>query len=1167
MKSSVIKLASLYAEHRDNPEEAEKYELGLNALSCALEIVDKNSNILFLNERMRQIHGVGENEWTGKHCSITCSTLCGTENCSRKQLAKGIHKVAYTWEGIRYTADSDYLYDSEHQMIGWVEIFEKLGDEYDQLTGICNRRGFIRRTKKLLKENPEEAYILAVVNVQKFKLINELLGRDTGDECLRVIAGELEGQVGERGAYGRLESDRFVLCIPERSETMQRLQRCENREFVYRGSRVAFKNRIGIYRICKCSHSVEDMMDRANMALHSIKEGTGQRSAIYDEEMKRRFLEEEEYITRFERALENKEFVIYYQPVYNDENDHILSAEALVRWNHPGRGLIAPGAFIPVLEKNGLIRQLDLYVWEETCRYIDWRRTNGKELVPVSVNFSRVDFYDSDLSEAVIQIAERYRIDPELLRIEITETAYADDSQQLLRAVGDFKKAGYKILMDDFGSGYSSFNSLKDIPVDILKIDLKFLENFENSGKSSSIVSSIVRMAKWLGLSVIAEGAETKAQVDFLRSIGCTRIQGYYYSRPVPQDVFDEMLDHRKEVGDADYLRRMDDIDFNSIWDSSPTIQLLFQGIIGGMGLYELIDDQLEIVRVNDGYFEIMGGTALELFSNPKDSFERVCRPEDKKRLLEECRRAERTKQITKIQLQRKRFDGVLIWVEIKIRYLGTAGVRTAFYFAINDITKERMLEEGQAGTMNRLGTNGKYDSTSLSLNSETNKSAGADWKRHGTHSINEERFLTALSMVKQDVFEYDVRTNIIVQTQKNNEEKKWTYEQFVRPEQLVERGIVYRDDIETFLDMYRKIRKGEPEVEWTGRNHDIQGDIVWLHIHYKTIFDEVGRPITAIGVFENITEQVEAQHRVEEFDKQKKILAMDVVASATVNVTKYKMKHVECFRPKIMEKIHTEDCGIIINHLISHGADKKSKDKLSGYLNRDFILNSYVQGKRQIVFEYCMKSDSEKSEIWVAMVLLLERDKETHDVMLYGFIKDIQDQKSREISLESQAKMDKLTGILNRASFEKKVDDWIQAPENQRQYGAFLILDLDNFKRANDTYGHVYGDRLLVNTAKILKRLFRTHDYIGRLGGDEFVIFMTDVPGEDLVKEKADRVCETIYHNVTGGEHQKVSCSIGAAMTSVRDNSFEKLYIKADRALYRSKQLGKNQSHVSLIE
>ena len=251
-------------------------------------------------------------------------------------------------------------------------------------------------------------------------------------------------------------------------------------------------------------------------------------------------MEQQEIVDEMDIALETGQFKVYLQPQYNIKEKRVIGAEALVRWIHPEKGMISPGKFIPVFEHNGFVTKLDSYIWEQVCQVLHrWKKQYNVEL-PISVNVSRTDVFNTDWEEVFQNLVTKYNIPPSLLHLEITETAYMDNQQELISAGEKLRDMGFTIAMDDFGSGYSSLNMLKDVPVDILKLDMRFLYSDKNSTNTGNILKAMVNMADWMSLSVIAEGVEQQEQADFLGSIGCEIIQGYLYGKPMPVEEFEE---------------------------------------------------------------------------------------------------------------------------------------------------------------------------------------------------------------------------------------------------------------------------------------------------------------------------------------------------------------------------------------------------------------------------------------------------------------------------------------------------------------------------------------------------------------------------------------------------------------------------------------------------
>jgi diguanylate cyclase (GGDEF)-like protein len=567
--------------------------------------------------------------------------------------------------------------------------------ERDPLTGIFNRHTFSKRTAKMLRRKAGEVYHLMVWDVEHFKVINDLFGLATGDRVLRVIARCIDEQLRGVGTYARLESDRFALCYPARLYEPAELLGFATARLTEMDAGLHVSLYAGVYCVDDVALSVEQMCDRAYMALLTVKGHYHERFAYYDRAMRDRLMLEQRITSEMNAALLAGQFCFYVQPIYSITTGEPFMAEALVRWNHPELGVVPPRDFIPLFERNGFITKLDAYQWENVCKYQSDLIAEGITPLPLSVNFSRLNLLNPDLCRDVLETAEKYGLSPALLKLEITESAYTDHPEQLLSAIQTLRAKGFAILMDDFGSGYSSLSMLKELPVDILKVDMRFLTGMENNARAANIMTSIVRMAKWLDIVVVAEGVETQAQIDFLRSVGCDGVQGYFYARPMPLEDFTTLQRNPARISrpyDGDRERLISDFDLQSLWDDNQQASLLFNGMIGAIGLFEKTGDQLETVRVNQGYFELMGTTPQSLLHREQNPLEKL-EPKERQALLNACDRAAVTHAVEQAQLHCPHADGHIMWLDIKVRHLGNVNLGALYYFAIADITRQKELE------------------------------------------------------------------------------------------------------------------------------------------------------------------------------------------------------------------------------------------------------------------------------------------------------------------------------------------------------------------------------------------------------------------------------------------------------------------------------------------
>ncbi len=421
---------------------------------------------------------------------------------------------------------------------------------HDELTDVYNRKRFFEEVEKKLKEETDIAHVMVCIDVKDFSVVNDLFGEKTGNQILQRIAGLMRRDASETTVYGRLESDHFAMFMHEESfDEASYTEYLEDLKRIVHSSVYQMHVHVGVYRIIDPSISISVMCDRAFAAIMSIKDSYQHIVAYYTESMGHTEQREKVMIGEFDRALAAGEFQMFLQPQISVGDYRVLGAEALVRWDHPVRGMISPGVFIPVFEKSGQITRLDNYMWELACRQLRAWKDQGIEDLHISVNISPKDFYLVDIYNTFTSLVELYGIDPANLKLEITETALMEEISKQFSLLEKLRKYGFQVEIDDFGSGYSSLNTLQDIEVDVLKLDMGFLHKTSHGRRSKIIMNSVISMSRDLGLTVVTEGVETQAQVDYLTWAGCDIFQGYYFSKPIPVREFEaKYLESRKGI-------------------------------------------------------------------------------------------------------------------------------------------------------------------------------------------------------------------------------------------------------------------------------------------------------------------------------------------------------------------------------------------------------------------------------------------------------------------------------------------------------------------------------------------------------------------------------------------------------------------------------------------
>lgn len=418
--------------------------------------------------------------------------------------------------------------------------------EKDVLTGGYNRRGFLRITERLLNEVPDRTkYAVLFFNVKNFKAVNELFGVESGDVVLQNIFRTLTYSKLSPVITSRVESDHFVCLVENKNLDFEELTSVCDNKFVKDGKCMNLIIRCGIFYVEEKPMKISGMIDRAKLAKRYITDEYVQPYMVYDHSMQVAYIDKAKLAGELQEGIAKEQFKVYYQPVIDTKTEKIASAEALIRWIHPDKGFISPALFIPALEENGHISELDFYALKNVWQFINDRCENNKFVVPISVNLSWMDFYDEIMMEKILKEMDRFRENgrEHMARFEITETSYAAIRENRSGILESLRIKNAKILLDDFGSGFSSFGMLQDYDFDILKIDMSFIRKIGENPKTKSIVHSIIGMAHEIGIKTVAEGVETEEQVSFLRQSGCDYIQGYYYSKPLPEEEFVEFLE------------------------------------------------------------------------------------------------------------------------------------------------------------------------------------------------------------------------------------------------------------------------------------------------------------------------------------------------------------------------------------------------------------------------------------------------------------------------------------------------------------------------------------------------------------------------------------------------------------------------------------------------
>ena len=511
-------------------------------IDFGLVVFDKDKKVLFMNDFIKRITNSDERTFLSSPAIQTWlkeRDAFPHHDFSEDYIYPGRKKTYY------YHVDFHQFCDNTNEFLGSYYMISDITPEIerherehilatrDKLTGVYNRDYFFKKVEDALDRNPSTEYCLVVTNLVNFKLVNDIYGADHGDMILTKIASELRVRAPIGNIYARINNDKFALFMPKDHFRKENFMNGPLNVLAHFDSMTyPIICQIGVYEITERNIPVSFMCDRAFLALGTIKGQYTDRIAYYDKHLREVAIHQQQLMNELPFAIRRNELFMYLQPQFNAQGA-ILGAEALVRWHHPEKGEILPSDFITAIEKNGMVNKVDQYIWRKACERISEWKKQGINNLYISVNISPKDFFLVDIYETFTSLVREFSIPPSRLNLEITETAIMQDFENQTILIDKLRDFGFAIEIDDFGSGYSSLNMLKDINADVLKVDMAFLQESKHNDKSMIILEKIISLSKELGMKVVTEGVESKEQVDFLDKVGCDIFQGYYFSRPI----------------------------------------------------------------------------------------------------------------------------------------------------------------------------------------------------------------------------------------------------------------------------------------------------------------------------------------------------------------------------------------------------------------------------------------------------------------------------------------------------------------------------------------------------------------------------------------------------------------------------------------------------------
>jgi diguanylate cyclase (GGDEF)-like protein len=1010
--------------------------------------------------------------------------------------------------------------------------------ERDDLTGLYNRRFFMLQTNGMLERNPSQNFALIRLDIDRFHLFNDAYGSKEGDRILQLIAGLLSQVEKEYFpcTYGRIESDVFCFCEPYLCDTLPSQLESLNRQIEALRDDYRLKASFGVYPITSRPVEMEKLYSYATEAARKCKNNYNQTFAIYDDSMGRSAAAAQEIANEMEAALRDKQFVVYLQPKYTLEDTRLCGAEALVRWKHPQKGMISPGSFIPVFEQNGFITRLDDYMWEQACILLARWIGQGRTPLPVSVNISRVSLYNPRIVDRLEELVHAYHIPHALLRLEITESAYMSNPDLMRSIIRQLHKSGFMILMDDFGSGYSSLNTLKDIDVDVLKVDMKFLPSGAGNIRSEKILASVLRMADWIGMQTIVEGVETREQVDFLRSIGCRYAQGFYFGRPMPVSDY-EALEQQADVFPApSHTEGTGTKSIDVLWSSNSEVNTLLKGISVPFAIFTFSNGKLDLLRMNDAFLRAFDGF------DPQKYLDHV----EFNKLKASVACAVDTKSESECECLYLLKTGESHWYHIKFQYINRVASSCVLSATFSDITTQRRMGAELSRVFHAMRTDDQRKNAMLVVD-------GSEVSRETLRSLFEDEYeiipansgaegLQLLSQRAESIVvilldilmpemngqeflrrknEMSVASNIPVivissevsHTSQINMLKNGVNDYITKPfvpeavVRCVKNVIEYNSRFRAMMQEYNAT--GLPNAAGQGPGGEV---FSWQSIRYL------------IGFMMHIFDVVRL---------------VDPAITAVLNFNRDGLLIPEpytCFQ--VWKK------GIRCENCISQCARDESciKNKY------EFIQND--------IFYVTSRPLTIQQGNGIAYKCVLEVVSRVEDHLLMSRVGK---HSIREMLEDTQRKIyqDPLTGAFNRRYFDEML--FLHHGQNGVATRVGLILmDMHHFKSINDRYGHTIGDRVLRDVAHTLRTQVRAEDSVIRYGGDEFLILLTNCTEAQVAGAlpHLQAAVATVTYGADGSLHADAEFGYAYTGQFVRSKAFLRdMLAHADAAMYLTKR------------
>lgn len=993
--------------------------------------------------------------------------------------------------------------------------------ERDFLTKLYNKETFYQKVAAQIHDDADITYSLVYFDIERFKVVNDFFGEPKGDELLMYLADIVRSFSNEPNFFGaRFNADCYCVCMPHDKVNEFRFANFVISHLEQFPINLKLNINFGVFVISDIDMKVSLMCDRASLALKNIVGKYDTYIEYYNDALHKTIVEEQEITSEMHRALAEKQFRVFIQPKFDLNSFSVIGAEALVRWQHPEKGLVPPIKFVPIFEKNGFITELDMYIFEEVCKELRRLIDKGVPVVPISVNLSRADIYKPNLCEFIVEMMAKYQLDYHLIEFEITETSYTQDSEQLIDIVNRLRELGFAISMDDFGTGYSSLNMLSEVPVDLLKIDMRFLKNLnENDVKTTSIIHFIVYMAKWLNLPVIAEGVETLEHVEYLRSVGCFNGQGYFFAKPFPITEYEERISNATFSAPVKSQNYDQLIPVDDLWSSTSCFSHLFNSLACPLTLMELKGDNLELIRANKSFYEEIAPNSQALSSASCHALDVVI-PEDRAAVLEGLQKLDENNNWAEFTIRvQLPGTGTVTWNNARFSYIQKTYNSKIFIMHVDDITEFKNRELVCDLQDERVNAVLEYTKSAVfDINISDKK-------------IRLNRFVAELLGITQTVISY--------------------------PSEVTEKEVLPFEQKEQFGAMLEDVFAGREQVEPLLVSHICKDAYrVWYELRYKILYVKE-KPMLAVAYLENVTHHVVRNEIYEsELDFRNSIISSKLNYLEVDLQSKGVLRNSEKFLATIgYTKSRTVDefFSLVGNTLI-HPEDK---DKFLQFMNTFSFNNLLVTGNKKFSFE-CRYLESGEFR-WVRINLSTIQKPQEQISSTFCYVEEL-GKDCKLVNLDNgHFRRDVRTGLYSETVFRSIAEDYLE--QHGKEKGAMLYIQLsEKYSVSNCPKNKL--NYSVVAMSNILRQSFRSNDVIAKMDDLSFAVLLQNVPNEEIIAQRAGEVCRQMNEYNSKNFSNKIIGSVGCTILQGQ-NTYQMVMEKVKTACQIAAKQGYNTSYL----